>query len=80
LHGYTVTDKKGLDEILSNRWDSTEPIARSTVAQLSAKTIGTLRTGNDKKADRLARAHWLQLIGLALLVLTVVAEVASRAS
>ena len=76
---YSVTDKTGLDEILNDRWESTEPTARGTVAQLSAKRIDNLRTGNDKKADRLARAHWLQLIGLALLVLTVVAEVASRA-
>ena len=76
---YSVTDKTGLDDILKDRWESTEPTARGIVAQLSAKTIDNLRTGNDKKADRLARANWLQLIGLALLVLTVIVEMASRA-
>ena len=76
---YSVADKKGLDEILTKRWDSTEPTARSTVAQLSAETIAKLRTGNDQKADWLCVAHWLQLAGLVLLVVTVITEVSSRA-
>jgi hypothetical protein len=75
---YAVTSKKGLDEILNKRWESTEPAARSTVAKLSAETIDTLRTGNNTKASRLYAALWLQLVGLALLVGTVIAEVASR--
>jgi hypothetical protein len=76
---YAVTGKEGLDGILNNRWDSTETTARSTVAKVTTETIIKLRAGNDKKADWLGRAHWLQLAGLALLVVTVVAEVASRA-
>jgi hypothetical protein len=46
---YMVTGKEGLDEILCNRWELSETTARSTVAQLSAITIDTLRTGNDSK-------------------------------
>jgi carbon starvation protein CstA len=75
---YAVTDKSGLDEILQNRWDSTEANARSTVAQLTANTVDTLRTGNNSKASKLDVAHWLQLAGLALLVVTVAAEVIKR--
>jgi hypothetical protein len=75
---YVVTDKCGLDEILENRWNLTEAKARSTAAKLSAITIDTLRTGNDSKASKLDVAHWLQLAGLALLVVTVTAEVISR--
>jgi hypothetical protein len=75
---YKVTSKKGLDVILGDRWELSEATARSTVAQLSAVTIDTLRTGNDSKARKLDRAHWLQFAGLALLVVTVVAEVITR--
>jgi len=75
---YTVTSKKGLDEILTNRWQLTEAKARSTVAKLSAVTIYSLRAGNDRKAANLDRAHWLQLAGLALLAATVAAKIGDR--
>jgi hypothetical protein len=75
---YAVTDISGLDEILQSRWQSTEATARSTVSQLIVNKIDALRMGNDSKASKLDIAHWLQLAGLALLVVTVAVEVISR--
>jgi hypothetical protein len=75
---YAVTDISGLDEILQSRWQSTEATARSTVSQLIVNKIDALRMGNDSKASKLDIAHWLQLAGLVLLVVTVAVEVISR--
>jgi hypothetical protein len=68
LHRYDVLEAGDVRRLLIDDWADTPVTARGKVAQFNARTLATLRKGNDAKAIKLAIAHVLQLVGLLLLL------------
>lgn len=69
LHGYKVADIDDLDKLLSaDHWGEGQITARARVAWFNARTVDSLRPGNNTKSKKLLISHILQLVGLLLLL------------
>jgi hypothetical protein len=69
LHGYKVADIEDVDKLLSaDHWGESQVTARGRVAWFNARTLDTIRSGNNKKSRKLAISHGLQLAGVLLLL------------
>jgi hypothetical protein len=68
---YAVTPAATLTEMLTDRWPTSEADARNFVATQDVKTIRTLRSGNNKKANYLVAALAVQVVGLVTLTYAV---------
>jgi hypothetical protein len=74
LHGYKVADIEDVDKLLSaDHWGESQVTSRGRVAWFNARTLSTLRPGNDKKSLKLLVSHAFQLVGLVLILAVAVA-------
>lgn len=71
---YKVTAVRTLREMINSRWTDHEVDARNTVTYTNIATIDSLREGNNFKANFLAWAAGLQLVAIALLILTLAVQ------
>jgi hypothetical protein len=58
-----------VDKLLSaGHWGESQVTARGRVAWFNAQTLGTLRSGNNKKSIKLLVSHAFQLLGMVLIL------------
>jgi hypothetical protein len=74
---YAVADAATLAALTGPRWATHEVDARSVVAQINARTVSTLRLGNDKKSFLLIAGLGCQLVGLVSLAVAVLVVLAT---
>lgn len=69
LHAYDVLDRKQVRRLVTDPdWGDIPVDARGKVAQFNARTLDTLRAGNNKKSIKLLISHACQLAGMSLLL------------
>lgn len=74
LHGYEVLDEQDVRRLVTDPdWGDHPVDARGKVAQFNATTLETLRSGNNKKSEKLLISHGFQLGGLLVLLAVAVA-------
>lgn len=68
---YDVADRTTLALMVGEKWPTSEVDARNVVADLNARTVDSLRRGNNKKATLLMAGLAFQLLALAALSVAV---------
>jgi hypothetical protein len=69
LHAYDVLHRTQVRRLVTDPdWGDLPWDARGKVAQFNAKTLASLRSGNNKKSKKLLISHVLQLSGMVLIL------------
>lgn len=71
---YEVATSGTLDKMLGTHWNDDAQAARHAVATANAKSIKSLRIGNNRKAGQLVVAHVFQVLAVAGLIVTLAYE------